>query len=92
MKKKELIKLLAKNTKNTEKVVKEVIEEFTKQIELSILDREPIYIPNIGYLKPKLLKERKCKNVFSGGKMITIPEKKTVKFQLSDGIKTKLNK
>lgn len=90
MKKKDMIKTVAKRTEEKEAVVEKVTNTYVEVIKEVVEAGDSYEIKGFGTFSNKINKARKGRNP-STGAPIDIPEAKSVKFKISKAFKDKLN-
>jgi len=93
MSKKAIVEYVARDTHIKRKIVKQVIDSFTKMVAYFIVyaeDGDTLYLGReVGKLVVKKQKARKMKNPKTG-EIIEVPERKAVRFKMSKHLKEAL--
>lgn len=86
--------IMVKNTKNKyklpEKLVKNIVKDFLRQINAALLNKEMVWIRHLGVFRVKKGKARTGRNVKTG-MLVNIPAQYRVKFKVCRIMKDRLN-
>lgn len=89
--KKQIIDMVAESTELPKKDVKEVIESFFENVELSIATGDKVQLQGIGSFEVREAKERIARNPKNLDEQIVVPACKKPVFRFSSMVKKRIN-